>query len=383
MGWLSWNTFGCEIDCKNKPTECLDENQITTIADRMVNDGYMRVGYKFVIIDDCWMAKERDSSGRLQPDPDRFSKGMNWLADYMHDRKLKFGLYEDYGQMTCARYPGSIGHAEIDAQTFASWGVDYVKLDGCYASIDELDKGYPEFGKALNKTGRPIVYSTEWPLYSLGTKAPNYTAVRETCNLWRNYEDIHDNWDSLISVIDYMDAHQEELIAAAGPGGWNDPDMLLVGNAGITEDQAKLQMALWAIWSAPLIISTDLRNIKDPFKEILQNEAVISVNQDPLGIHGRLVIKTPNVSVYVKPMTPVDKKTGDRSHAIAFLNRNTKTSANFTVQKLAQLGLNHEKGYVFEDLFENSVIVSLGPEDSFETTIKPTGITMFKATVVT
>jgi len=297
---------------------------------------------------------------------------------------LKFGIYEDYGTKTCAGYPGSINHADIDAQTFASWGVDYLKLDGCNANATDLNEGYPAFRKALNATGRPIVYSCEWPLYTqmVEQKMPNYTIIKANCNQFRNAGDIWSSWGSLISVIDYFDTNQDALIAASGPGGWNDPDELVIGNPGISVDQAKVQMAMWSIYSAPLLISVDLRFVAAEFKEILLNRGLIAVNQDPLGIMGRLVVKTPNVSVYVKPMLPEEKATGHRSYAIAFLNRDCCRQANVTVRRLEQLGLRHEKGYVVENLFYNEVVVGLGPKDSFFTKVNPTGITMYKATIM-
>jgi len=352
MGWLSWNAFGCHVNCKILPAKCVSQSNIAAMAEIVVEDGYKDAGYEYVIIDDCWLAKTRDAQGRLQPDPQRFSNGIKWLADYMHKKELKFGIYEDYGSKTCAGYPGSMNHAEIDAQTFADWGVDYLKLDGCNANVSELDFGYPSFRKALNQTGRSIVYSCEWPLYSEASehKLANYTAIRESCNLWRNYEDVNPVWWDVLRTIIYFDKNQDAFIAASGPGGWNDPDMLGIGNPGLSEDQAKVQMALWSIWSAPLLMSVDLRFIAEPYKKILLNKRVIAVDQDPLGIMGRLVMKQSNINVYVKPMTPVEKSSGDYSYAIAFVNLRRFRKANITIERLEQLGLRHAKGYVWENL---------------------------------
>jgi len=384
MGWLSWVAFGCQVDCKEHPLKCVSQQQIVAMADQMIQDGYQDAGYEYVIIDDCWLAPTRDAKGRLQPDAQRFSKGIKWLADYIHTKTLKFGIYEDYGTKTCAGYPGSIGQADLDAQTFADWGVDYLKLDGCNVNASDLNYGYPAFRKALNKTGRSIVYSCEWPLYTqmYEHKMPNYTAVKENCNLWRNSDDCGSTWEDVLRTIDYFDKNQDALIAASGPGGWNDPDMLGIGNPGLSEDQAKVQMALWSIWSAPLLMSVDLRFIAEPFKKILLNRNVIAVDQDPLGIMGRLVIKTPTVNVYVKVMNPVETTSGDYSYAIAFFNRDTCRKANVTIRRLEQLGLRHANGYLWEDLFENKVVVTVGPKDSFSTVINPTGVTMFKATII-
>jgi len=205
----------------------VSQQQIVAMADQMIQDGYQDAGYEYVIIDDCWLAPTRDAKGRLQPDAQRFSKGIKWLADFIHLKTLKFGIYEDYGSKTCAGYPGSMNHADVDVQTFADWGVDYLKLDGCNANMSELDYGYPAFRKALNQTGRSIVFSCEWPLYKQATehKMPNYTAIRETCNLWRNYDDVSPVWLSVLRTIFYFNRNQDTFIAESGPGGWNDPDI--------------------------------------------------------------------------------------------------------------------------------------------------------------
>jgi len=360
------------------------------MTDLIVREGYKDAGYEYVILDDCWMAEQRDSAGRLQPDPKRFGKGIKYLADYMHSRNLKFGIYEDEGDKTCQGLPGSMGHEAIDVETFASWEVDYIKLDGCYATVSQLDKGYPIFGEALSKIKRDIVFSCEWAWwverkcyqenYPECHRA-NYTAIRDLCNVERNMDDIGPYWSSLLSTIDYYDNIQDELIATAGPGAWHDPDQLLAGNDGISVDQAKLQMALWAIWSAPLLISTDLRKISKEFKEILQNKAVIAIDQDPLGIMGRMVNKTGPISVYVKPITPVDKATGDRSYAIAFMNRDQEKKVQF-IGILEDLGLKHSQGYEVENLFEKGRKIILHPKTSFGTTVNPTGVNFFKFTVV-
>lgn len=162
----------------------------------MVSRGYLSVGYEYIIVDDCWLSKSRDPiTGKLLPDPERFPSGIKLLADYVHSKGLKFGIYEDYGTLTCGGYPGSIDHLELDAQTFAEWGVDYVKLDGCYADIKQMDTGYPQMGEFLNKTNRPMVYSCSWPAYQEGTIQPNYEKIAKYCNLWRNYDDIQDSFD--------------------------------------------------------------------------------------------------------------------------------------------------------------------------------------------
>uniref|UniRef100_A0A915IPP6 Alpha-galactosidase n=1 Tax=Romanomermis culicivorax TaxID=13658 RepID=A0A915IPP6_ROMCU len=228
MGWLSWLRFGCQTDCKNNPQTCISENLVVDMVDRMVLDGYKEAGYQYVNLDDCWLSGNRDSLGRLQADPARFPHGIKWLTDYVHKNGLKFGIYEDYGTKTCAGFPGSLGHIEQDAQTFADWGVDYVKFDACNVKHEDIDIGYPQMSVALNKTNRPMVYSCEWAFYSqfyLHQK-PNYTKIRHYCNVWRVFDDIGTDWSSILKTIKYYDQNQEDLIVGSGPGGWNDPDMV-------------------------------------------------------------------------------------------------------------------------------------------------------------
>ncbi|QQP38702.1 AlphaNacetylgalactosaminidaselike, partial [Caligus rogercresseyi] len=283
MGWLAWERFRCNTDCVNDPHNCISERLFKQMADILVSEGYQAAGYTYVNVDDCWLAHERDHRGRLQADHERFPSGMKALADYIHSKGFKFGIYEDYGNFTCAGYPGILGHLETDAYTFADWEVDYVKLDGCYSLPTDMDRGYPEFGYYLNRTGRPMIYSCSWPVYQTysGMK-PNYTSIINSCNLWRNFDDIQDSWQSVASVIDYYGDHQDTIIPNAGPGH----GMILT-----CYEQCKTQMAMWAVFAAPLLMSVDLRTIKPDYKAILQNRNIIAVNQDPLGIQGRRIYK--------------------------------------------------------------------------------------------
>ncbi|XP_057661411.1 alpha-N-acetylgalactosaminidase-like isoform X2 [Diorhabda carinulata] len=226
MGWMQWERFRCLTDCDNYPDECISDKLFRAMADHMLSDGYLDAGYEYVIIDDCWFSHKRDSEGRLQPDSDRFPYGIKSLADYIHSKGLKFGIYADYGIFTCAGYPGSLNHLEIDANTFADWGVDYLKFDGCYSDYITIDKGYIEMGKYLNATDRPIVYSCSWPAYQESNDMEsNYTALAQTCNLWRNWDDIDDSWESVSEIISWFSTNQDRLAPFSGPGHWNDPDM--------------------------------------------------------------------------------------------------------------------------------------------------------------
>lgn len=292
MGWLHWERFMCNTDCEEEPDSCVSENLFMQMADIMDSEGWKEVGYEYLCIDDCWMAPQRDSKGRLQADPTRFPSGIHYLANYVHSKGLKLGIYADVGKKTCAGYPGSLGYYDIDAEVFADWGVDLLKFDGCYCdSVEQLANGYKHMSLALNKTGRSIVYSCEWPLYMWPFHKPNYTEIRQYCNHWRNTGDVYDSWQSVKSILNWVSFNQKTIVTVAGPGGWNDPDMLVIGNFGLSWDQQITQMALWAIMAAPLLMSNDLRHISTQAKALLQNKDVIAINQDPLGKQGYLLRK--------------------------------------------------------------------------------------------
>ncbi|XP_077001901.1 alpha-galactosidase A isoform X1 [Tamandua tetradactyla] len=317
MGWLHWERFLCNVDCQEEPDSCIRcqrywvpplfafrEQLFMQMADLMVADGWKDAGYKYLCIDDCWMAPKRDSKGRLQADPKRFPGGIRRLANYVHSKGLKLGIYGDVGNHTCAGFPGSFGYYDIDAKTFADWEVDLLKFDGCYCdSLKHLADGYKYMSLALNRTGRSIVYSCEWPLYMRPFQKPNYTEIRQYCNHWRNFGDIFDSWQSLKSILDWTSSNQENIVDVAGPGGWNDPDMLVIGNFGLSWDQQVTQMVLWAIMAAPLLMSNDLRNISPQAKALLQNKDVIVINQDPLGKQGYRLRKEDNFEVWERPLS--------------------------------------------------------------------------------
>jgi len=257
-----------------------------------------------------------------------------------------------------------------------------LKLDGCNVDTDQMSTGYPEMERYLNKTGRPIIYSCSWPAYLLDQPtAPNYTAIGLWCNLWRNYDDISANWKSIQSIIDWYSKNQDILIPAHGPGKWNDPDMIVVGEPTITVDQAKTQMSIWSIWSAPLIMSNDLRMIAPVFKDILQNARVIAVDQDALGIMGRMIINTTTISVYVKAITPVDSVTKQTSFAVVFFNR--QLTKQVTAQmSLRDMGLINPTGYFVRELWTDAHYGLMGPDDLFVAHVNPTGVVMIRADIV-
>ncbi|XP_073244064.1 alpha-N-acetylgalactosaminidase-like isoform X2 [Porites lutea] len=346
MGWMDWERFRCNINCIKYPNDCISEGLIKQQGDRLAEDGYKDAGYEYVSIDDCWSNKKRDPSGSLQPNSTRFPSGMKALADYLHGKGLKLGLYADYGFLTCAGYPGSIDHIEQDAKTFASWEIDYLKVDGCFSDPSTFDVGYPKFTEALNATGRPILLSCEWPDYQqkIGIK-PDYAAIARNCNTWRNYHDVQDQWSSVLSIVDHFAENQDTFTAAAGPGHWNDPDM-------------------------PLVMSNDLRNISAEAKDILLNREVIAVDQDKLGKMGRRVMKQNTSEVWSRPLS-------DGSVAVLLFNR--KSDAAIIEADFKLIGITSSTATA-RDLFAHK---DLGKFTKFfSSKVNPTGVVMVKLTPV-
>ena len=269
MGWNSWNKFGCNIN----------EKLIYDTIDALVDSGLVDAGYNYINLDDCWQSA-RDSNGKIVVDPKAFPNGIKPLADYAHKKGLLFGLYSDAGYKTCAGRPGSLGYEEIDARTYAEWGVDYLKYDNCFTDGTPPEVRYPVMRDALLKQNRPIFYSMcEW-----GVNDPA-TWAKPVGNSWRTTGDIFNSWSSMINIIDQNNRWYEY----AGPGGWNDPDMLEVGNGGMTVEEEKIHFGLWCISKAPLLIGCDITKMSKDTYDILTNPEVIAINQDPLGIQGRKI----------------------------------------------------------------------------------------------
>jgi alpha-galactosidase len=297
-GFNTWNKFGCNVD----------EKLIRETADAMVETGMLAAGYKYLVIDDCWQVA-RAADGRIVADPQRFPGGMKALADYVRGKGLKFGLYTDLGPKTCAGRPASFGFHAVDAATYAEWGVDYIKVDWCNADDLDARAEYTKFRDALRAAGRPIVLSIcEWGRNDPWAWAPGVG------QLWRTTADIGDSWESVLQII----GANSRLAEAAGPGHWNDPDMLEVGNGGMTFDEYKAHFSLWAIMAAPLMAGNDLRHMSEETKSILLNSEVIAIDQDPLGVQGRIIIdRGYGGQVWMKPLA-------DGSRAVAFLNATAK-----------------------------------------------------------
>lgn len=376
MGWLSWERFRCRTDCKLYPKSCINENLYMEMADRLAADGYSAAGYKYVNIDDCWAAKERDPNTlKLVPDPIRFPNGIKKLADYVHSKGLKLGIYGDMGTKTCGGYPGSKFTMELDARTFSEWGVDSFKMDGCYSTTEDFPVAYPIMEFFLNKTGRPILFSCSWPAYMQSTD-PNYSLIAKHCNIWRNYADITDSWDSVKGIIKYYGDNKYNFSSVAGPGNFNDPDMIIVGNTGLSYQQWQAQMAMWAMMAAPLFLSEDLRIISPLAKALIQNPGVIAINQDRLGIMGKRVWQHGKIEAWVRPVTPLG------SYAAAVLNLNEGGAQSAFNLTLASLGVKGQDSYSVSEVFSGKVLGRITATQNLPTMVDTNSVLLLKYTKV-
>lgn len=348
MGWNSWNKFGCNVS----------EKLIREIADAMVSSGMQSAGYRYVNIDDCWQVS-READGTIVADPQRFPNGIKSVAEYVHGKGLKLGIYTDAGRMTCEKRPGSFEHEVQDANTYASWGVDYVKVDWCHAEGLDPEVQYAKIRDALAHSGRPIVFS----ICNWGVKAPWRWGPR-TGNLWRTTGDISDNYGRM-SEIGFS---QNGLEKFAGPGHWNDPDMLEVGNGGMSRDEYRTHMALWAILAAPLLAGNDLRTMNAETRELLTNSEIIAVDQDPKGIQGHRVWEEGPLEIWVKALA-------DGSQAVALFDR---TEAEFRIRLDSKL-IGVQPSAKLRDLLDHK---DLGPiKDSYTTEVPQHGVVMLKVSM--
>ena len=327
MGWNSWNYFAEKVDDKG----------VRAAADQIVASGMRDAGYVYVNIDDTWEG-ERDASGVLHTNskfPD-----MKALADYVHSKGLKLGIYSSPGPKTCAGYAGSLGHEEQDAKMYAAWGIDYLKYDLCSyipevmrkqapndmaAQMRLMHEAYEKMGKALKATGRPIVYSfCQYGWDAVWEWAPSYGG-----NLWRTTGDISPHWDRVYTILE----QQAGLEGYAGPGHWNDPDMLEVGNGKLSQDENRAHFSMWAMLASPLLAGNDLPNMKPEVKAILTNRDVIALDQDQLGRQASRVYSEGEVEVWTKPLS-------GGAEAIAVLNAgDNRYSTHPFHLDLAKLGL--------------------------------------------
>ena len=356
MGWNSWNTFYCNID----------EGKIRGAADAMVSSGMKDAGYEYVVVDDCWQASVRDADGRLQADPQRFPSGMKALGDYIHSKGLKFGIYQAPRTKTCAQYfgpaqgsTGAQGHERIDAQTFAAWGVDFLKYDWCSneGTLQDQIDAFTLMRDELRATGRDIVYSI-----NPNSIRPNRGAEYDwgdIADMWRTTEDITAAWrsgctgDCFMGVTEILDV-QAGLTAWNGPGRWNDPDMLEVGKGNIlnpTENRAHFGM--WALMASPLIAGNDITTMRADTRDILTNRDLIAVNQDADGIQASRIRDDGDLEVWRKPLS-------DGSVAVGLLNRGDAGDNRVISVTAAELGLGPAASYTAKDLFTKAVSNTTG-----------------------
>jgi len=326
MGWMSWEIFRCEIDCVTDPTTCISENLYKAQTDALVSGGYFDAGYNGIHIDDCSPAMARDpTTHQLVANATRFPSGMKALGDYMHASGVKFAYYTAESYTTCEGYPASRGYEQLDAQTFASWGVDYLKVDGC-GDLSYYPTGYAAMGQALANSGRDIIYSCSWPAY-IGddeTVKPFPTLIADGCNLWRNWNDIQCEWSSLASIIEHWGQYGWYLQQFSNGSHVHDPDMLLIGNDCITDDEARTQMAIWSINAAPLIMGNDLRTVSNSSRAILLNPEAIAVDQDEMVMMGLRLYTDAQQEVWARNLT-------DGSMAVALFNKGAAAPLDITM----------------------------------------------------
>ncbi|MCF8373816.1 MAG: glycoside hydrolase family 27 protein [Bacteroidales bacterium] len=328
MGWISWNLFEGNIN----------EKLVKEIADALVSTGMKEAGYEYLILDDLWHGG-RDENGNVYPDREKFPSGMKALADYVHSKGLKFGIYTDIAEYTCAGMPGSFGYEEQDARTYAEWGVDYIKCDYCHAPQDlwtAIDR-YTKFIKAIREVKPDMVFAIcEW-----GQRAPWLWGKEVGGNLWRTTWDMRDTWEhhkydsGHNGIMEGLD-RQVGLERFAGPGHWNDPDMLVIGlhgkgksasndgAAGCTVTEYEAQMGLWCLLAAPLLVTCDIRNMDEDTKRILTNTELLQVNQDKLGKQAGRIWKEGVSEIWAKELS-------DGSFAVGFLNRDDEKSREISL----------------------------------------------------
>jgi alpha-galactosidase len=349
MGWNSWNHYACKV------SDAIVREQ----ARAMATNGMKAAGYEYVNIDDCWQGK-RDAKGVIHPN-DRFPD-MKALGDYIHSLGLKFGIYSSPGPKTCAKYEGSYRHEKQDAETYASWGVDYLKYDWCSARTvykpSEMPAVYKKMHEALVATGRPIVYSLcQYGMDRVWRWGPSVGG-----NLWRTTDDIEDNYTRMA----FIGFGQEGLAKFAGPGHWNDPDMLEVGNGHMNADEYRTHMSLWCILAAPLISGNDLTSMSQETLATLTNPEVVAVDQDPAGAEGHRVSQEGPLQVWVKPLA-------DGSKAVGLFNAG-ESPMPVTV-RFKDIGLSGEVSV--RDLWERKDLEAVS--GSYTTTIPRHGVVMLRA----
>eukprot|EP00164_Ancoracysta_twista_P003764 GFYU01005047.1.p2 GENE.GFYU01005047.1~~GFYU01005047.1.p2 ORF type:complete len:436 (+),score=142.88 GFYU01005047.1:30-1310(+) len=355
MGFNTWNHFHCDIS----------EDLIKATADIMVATGLKAAGYDYLNLDDCWHERERAADGHVLADAKKFPSGMKSLGDYIHGKGLKFGIYSDAGLKTCAGYPGSLGYEKLDAETYASWGVDYLKYDNCNDNGTKPEIRYPPMRDALNATSRHIFFSMcEW-----GVDKP-WTWASTVGNSWRTTGDISANWKSVMNILD----QNVGLAKYAGPGHWNDPDMLEVGNDGLTDVEGRTHFSLWALLKAPLLIGCDLRNMSPETYTTLTNTEVIAVSQDAKGVQGDLIHRDSDkhFDIWAGALDNNDR-------VVLLLNRDDSSHQTITVT-FDMIGSTKDSSFNVRDLwahknmgaFTGSFSATVAPHDMMMVRLSPT-----------
>jgi alpha-galactosidase len=338
MGWNGWNSFKCRID----------ESVIREVANAMVSSGMKDAGYSYLVLDDCWQTG-RDENGTIQADTKRFPSGMKILADYIHSKGLKFGIYSDAGTETCRGRPGSKGHELQDALTYATWGVDYLKYDWCSHGTQDAESSYRLMRDALYKAGRPVVYSIcEW-----GKNNPCEWG-KDIGHMWRTTPDIINCFDCRniwggMGVLQIMD-RMADLGSFSGPGHWNDADMLQIGNGKLSPAEERLHFSMWAMFSSPLIAGNDIRNMSQETLAVLTNREVIAIDQDKLGISAFRWLKSGDLEIWFKPLDHGE-------FAFCLINRSVGTATfnqdlKSTVNNLYTI----DDSFVVRDLWKHKII---------------------------
>ncbi|MFI6458384.1 glycoside hydrolase family 27 protein [Streptosporangium amethystogenes] len=352
MGWNTWNTFGCNIN----------ETLIRQTADALVSNGMRDLGYQYVVVDDCWFDPNRDSAGNLQANPSRFPSGMKALGDYLHARGLKFGLYQAPLDKTCAQYfnsypgaTGSLNHEVQDARQFAAWGVDYLKYDWCSptGTIDDQVRTFAKMRDALAATGRPILYSIN--SNSIHSKTGPQRNWGDVANIWRTTEDITNAWNTgqtngyPMGIQNIVNVNVP-LAGYAGPGQFNDPDMMVVGRGGMNDTEMRSHFALWAVMAAPLIAGNDVRNMDNATATIMKNQHLIAINQDTLGLQATQISNDGTRRVLAKRLSNGDI-------AVALFNQGGSTTTISTTASAIGLSGN---SFNLRDAWTNTVTTTTG-----------------------
>jgi len=353
MGWNSWNKFAGRVD----------DATVRTIADAMARNGMKEAGYVYINIDDTWEGEKRDANGNITTN--KKFPNMKALADYVHSKGLKLGIYSSPGPNTCAGYEGSYGHEEQDAKTFAAWGIDYLKYDWCGArnlyNEQEMQAVYQKMGDSLQASGRPIIFSLcQYGLNDVWKWGPDVGG-----NLWRTTGDIRDTWDSMTKI----GFNQDQLAPFAAPGHWNDPDMLEIGNGGMTDTEYRTHMSLWSMLAAPLIAGNDLRDMTPAIHDILTNKEVIAIDQDADGKQATRISQSGDQEVWARPLS-------GGAYAVALFNR-ASDDVKMNV-KWSDAGIK-EKPRKARDLWTRSDVKITG--EDYSATVPGHGVVLLRVSV--